>query len=245
VPPSYSECPNCLLEAQKAGTAEPAAEQVAQPEPVPARAADSGAVAGTPSSIAAVPLPPSSAPPPAAAGYTPAPPPPGAPVAAAPRSWNPILMTALFAAAFIALAAGGYYLYQQWNARPATAFEAVPEAAAPTPTAAGGAPVSPYQKYLEVTGIRISEDEKQNVEVRYLLVNHSRVDMAGLKGQVELRRTTDAADSQPLMVLPLDIPSLGPYASRELVARQRVKMRAYELPDWQFIRPTLRLTAPR
>jgi hypothetical protein len=47
------------------------------------------------------------------------------------------------------------------------------------------------------------------------------------------------------MVLPLDIPSLGPYASRELVARQRVKMRAYELPDWQFIRSTLRLTAPR
>jgi hypothetical protein len=154
-------------------------------------------------------------------------------------------MTALFAAAFIALAAGGYYLYQQWNTRPATAFEAVPDAAAPAPTAAGGAPANPYQKYLEVTGIRISEDEKQNVEVKYLIVNHSRVDMEGLKGQVELRRTTDAADAQPLMVLPLDIPSLGPYASRELVARQRVKLRAYEMPDWQFIRPTLRLAASR
>ena len=38
-----------------------------------------------------------------------------------------------------------------------------------------------------------------------------------------------------MMSLPLNVASIGPYESREVKAVAETSLRAYELPDWQFL----------
>jgi hypothetical protein len=102
----------------------------------------------------------------------------------------------------------------------------------------------PLWKNIEVTGIRITEDASQKAQVAFLVVNHSGADIANLGGTLTLKPRGAKPDQAPLASFEFTLPSLGPYESKELKTTVRSTMRAYELPDWQFLDADLELTSP-
>jgi len=247
VPPAYTECPDCA--AKKAGIVPPV---------LPA------ATAGSPLGPAAPPQqplepapPPSFAPPPpvpaAAPPYQPpAPPPPVyqpsqaqsplfAPPPAAPPpaqrqgthlpTW---LLTVLFAVLFVGLGGGAYWFFTR-TPKPSTTVES--SAAKP------GAPQHPYQKYVEITGVRFVLD-KNKIDVRFLVVNHSDSDMVGLGGNATLWARTQKSEEDPVGTFTFQT-SMGGGESKELTMPLQTKLKPMELPDWQNITVDLQITAPK
>lgn len=102
----------------------------------------------------------------------------------------------------------------------------------------------PLSKHIEVTGIRINEDAAQKAQVEFLVVNHSGADIADLGGTLTLKPRGAKPENAPLASFEFKVPSLGPYESKELKATARSNMRAYELPDWQFLEADLEITSP-
>jgi hypothetical protein len=136
----------------------------------------------------------------------------------------------------------GYYVYRQYGPGKENIRFEEPAAAAASHSAAPRA--NPLRGYLEVCGLRISESDSKRVEVQFLVVNHSAADVANLAGTVRLRRSTDPPEASPVMSLPLSIASIGPYESREVKAVAETSLRAYELPDWQYLKADLELSSP-
>ena len=206
VPPSQTECPDCVAKA--AGAAQAAASPAAAaPRP--------GAAAPAASS------PPQAAP---------------APYVAQPAAHSGLpawLLTILFAFAFVGIIALVYYGYDKYKGRKAAepasavAFEKVP--------AAMQAKVHPLAKFLEVTGVRLLQDEKKQTEVLYVVVNHSAAALPELKCRLAILGAGD---------LTFQLPSLGPYESKELKSTLNTKLRVYELPDWQFTKTELQIISP-
>ncbi|MEN6603543.1 MAG: hypothetical protein ABFD86_14110, partial [Bryobacteraceae bacterium] len=81
--------------------------------------------------------------------------------------------------------------------------------------------------------------------VTFLVVNHSGADIANLGGTLTLKPRGARPDQTPLASFEFKLPSLGPYESKELKDTVRSSMRAYELPDWQFLDADLELTSPK
>jgi hypothetical protein len=96
-----------------------------------------------------------------------------------------------------------------------------------------GAGTSDLTKNLEFTGLRVQEDKNQRVEVRMLAVNHSLGELPPMKLNVQLKAT---GKPDVLAEFTADLPSMGPLDTREIKTTAKTKMRAYELPDWQFLR---------
>lgn len=102
----------------------------------------------------------------------------------------------------------------------------------------------PFRRHLEITGLRLFEEGGKNVVLRYVVVNHSPADMAGVELRILL--TTTAADENSPAIAEIiakagDIPAHG---SKEMESRVQTKLRAYELPDWQFLVARFSVTAP-
>ena len=95
---------------------------------------------------------------------------------------------------------------------------------------------NPYAKYLEVTGIRIVEDQKQQATAQFLVVNHSTADLPDLELQVTLNTTTAKAGDDPLAVVTVKTGSIPANGSKDVSAPLKTKLRAYEMPDWQFLK---------
>jgi hypothetical protein len=110
-------------------------------------------------------------------------------------------------------------------------------------TAAQGADANPYARYLEVAGIRIFEDEKQQIKATFVLVNHSAADMPSQDLQLTLRTTSAKPEDQPLAVVALKTGPLAANASKDLTVPLKTTLRAYELPDWQFLRTSVEFVA--
>jgi hypothetical protein len=108
----------------------------------------------------------------------------------------------------------------------------------------GAAAPHPLSRHVEVVGIRITEDASNKAKVRFLVVNHSGAEIADLAGRVLLRATADKPDAPPLCVFSFKVPALGPYEAKDVNTNVQMKLRPYELPDWQFLRAELRITAP-
>lgn len=107
-----------------------------------------------------------------------------------------------------------------------------PSQAAPvsaTPAASAG---SKFGKYIEVVGLRIIEENKK-ASVKFLIVNHAGAELTDVNGTVEIHPT----NAQTMVGrVEVKIPSLAPYESREFSASLNTTLRAYEIPDWQFLR---------
>jgi hypothetical protein len=102
----------------------------------------------------------------------------------------------------------------------------------------------PLSKHIEVAGIRITEDAAQKAQVEFLVVNHSGADIADLGGMLTLKPRGAKPEHAPLASFEFKVPSIGPYESKELKTTVRSNMRAYELPDWQFLQADLEITSP-
>jgi hypothetical protein len=117
------------------------------------------------------------------------------------------------------------------------------------PAGAGTAQTSqnsnPFAKYLELVGFRIIEKSPGHLEVRFGVVNHSEADLGEVKMNVNIRTTTAKADDPALITFSTKVPSLGPSDLKQVTVDVPTKLRVYELPDWQFLRPDFELTDPK
>ncbi len=243
VPPSYSECPNCKPVA-------PPPPAVAQPPlaaaPPPLQATRLGtapprATAPTPTAppvyAAQPPLQPLQAMPAAVA----------APAPAAEVQYVYVQKPGLPAwlvtiGVFVALCAAGYAFYSlvlNKNGRSdAASTESVAEpAAAESGAAKGPRGRKDFSKYLEVAGIRIVEENRKPA-IRLMLVNHSSAELASLTGTI----TLTADGKTDIATIPFNLATLGAYEAKDISAPLKTKLRAYEMPDWQFIKAQVKLT---
>jgi len=162
-------------------------------------------------------------------------PPPPAPPAGLP-TW---LLTALFTMAFVGLVGGIYWLVGSSRGGQA----AGPPANVENPAAKPVANTSPVQKYVEVSGIRFTE-EKKRIAVKFLVTNHSDADLSGLAGNVTVWARTNKSEEEPVGTFSFtaDVP---PDASKEVTAPLTTKLKMYELPDWQNVTTDVQITAPQ
>jgi hypothetical protein len=229
VPPSYTECPDCARKA-----AEPQPDPQAAPPPPPPQYAPPppppAAYASTPPAHPQFHQP----------QYAPQPsqqyPPQYAP---APRGGLPTwAMAILFSFAIFGVVAGVYWLVgSRSGAKPAPTVE--------SPAAKSGGKTHPYQKYIEVSGVRFFDDAKKKTQVRFVLTNHSNADIGGLAGNVTIwgRTRTSEEDAAGTFAFSAD---LKPYESKELTVPFTTKLKIYELPDaWQNISTDIQITAPQ
>jgi hypothetical protein len=236
VPPAYNECPDCAARTAPKAAAPPAPPAPAYaPPPPPAYAPPA-----PPPSYAPPPPAPAYAPPPPA--YQPAPPayapaPPARSRAAGPAlpTW---LLALLFAFAFLGIIAGIHWLIVgHGQTSPTATVESLPPKA--------GADANPYQKVIEVSGVRFGEDPKRKgaIVVKFVLVNHAEAEIPGLSGTVTLWGRPHKSGDEPQGTLTFTT-TVGPFETKELTAPLTTKLKIYELADWQNVEPDLQITGP-
>jgi hypothetical protein len=148
------------------------------------------------------------------------------------------LLTLLFAFAIFGVVAGVYWLV-------GSARGPRPAAAVDSPAAKSGAKPSPYQKYIEVSGVRFVEEMKsKRTDVRFIVTNHSNADIPGLGGNVTVwgRTRNSEEDSAGTFAFKTDLKA---YESKEVSAPLATKLKIYELPDWQNVSTDIQITAPQ
>lgn len=179
---------------------------------------------------------------PAAAPQAPAAAPPAPPqpvyVVAPARHTPGWLVALLVAVGLTAIGAGAYYLLSGRNAGAQAGQKAALE---PVPAAAAAPATNRLAKFIEATGFRITEDERKRLNIRFLIVNHSPADIGDLAGKVHLKTT----EGKPIADFDFKTTRLGPYESVEFTVLVSTTLRAYEVPDWQFLKADLEITSPQ
>ena len=100
-------------------------------------------------------------------------------------------------------------------------------------------------KYIELAGFRITERSLGKLVVQFGVVNHSEADIGDVKLTVNLTTTTAKPTDPPLISFPAGVTALGPSEMKNVTIDVPTKMRAYELPDWQFLTATFEITDPK
>ena len=121
-----------------------------------------------------------------------------------------------------------------------------------TQTAAGSATgaqargsSNPVAKYLELAGFRLDEKGAGNLQIRFVVINHSEADLGDISLQVNVRATTAKPGEPPLFSFPVKVEGLGPGDVKDVSATVPTKLRVYELPDWQFLQSDFKVTSPQ
>jgi hypothetical protein len=102
---------------------------------------------------------------------------------------------------------------------------------------------NPLQKYVEVVGLRMINEDKKPV-ARFVVVNHSATEIDGLAANVTLRASTSRSDEDPVGSFSFKVPEIGPNESRDMTVPLKTKFQMYELPDWQKTTADIEITAP-
>jgi hypothetical protein len=205
VPPAYSDCPNC------ARAAETEADVAAAEAP-----------AAAPQEAAAPP-----APVPAAAPTAP-PPNPN-------RIYVPGWALSLLFAAVFAIVGLTIILVKQSDKNRTAPVPAQRQATPIEDVAPAAAQSDPLLRNLEVTGLRLTEDDKQKAFVQFVAINHTGADFGEITAKVDVKAITSKGGREPVGTFTFKA-SLGPYESKEVKVPMETKLRVYELPDWQFLR---------
>ena len=103
---------------------------------------------------------------------------------------------------------------------------------------------NPVAKYIELSGFRIGE-KAGKLEVRFAVTNHSDADIGNVVMNVSLRPTTAKPTDPPLATFTAKVDGLGPEELKEVSADIPTKLRAYELPDWQFLVYDFQIIEPK
>jgi hypothetical protein len=186
------------------------------------------------------------APPPAVSPQQPAPavviqPPPTVKAGSGLPTW---LMSVLFAFLFIAVGVGiywgvGYFRNRSQQPAATASFEA-PAAPKADPTKP-----NPLQRFIEVTGLRLTQNAKKTTDARFVVVNHSSAEIADLAAVVTLRARSAKPEDPAAGTFAFKVASLGPYDSTEITVPLDTTLRVYELPDWQNLEADVRITSPQ
>ena len=157
----------------------------------------------------------------------------------------PWLLSIGFAVLFLAIGAGAYFgiRYFSGSSEASTSTTAASENA---PAASGSkAKNNTLQKYVEVVGMRLTEDAKKKPAIRFVVVNHSGAEIADLAANVNLWARTAKSEEEAVGTFSFKLPSLGAYESKELSGPLNTKLRVYELPDWQNLGADIQITSPK
>jgi hypothetical protein len=99
---------------------------------------------------------------------------------------------------------------------------------------------NPLEKYVEVTGVRIVSDTNGQA-AKFLLVNHSGVEMTDLTANVTLRAGTSRSDDDIVGTFTVHADSVKPNESKELTVPLKTEKQAFEMPDWRNITPDVQV----
>ena len=127
----------------------------------------------------------------------------------------------------------GYLLYTKVLSNGSSA--AAPAAKAAPDAAKASTSSHPYAKFVEVVGLRFVEERGKN-HVKFFVVNHSSGELDDMQLAVAITTTGAKPGDPPLTTANVKVPSLGPWEGKEVMAPVDTKMKAYEMPDWQFVR---------
>ncbi len=155
------------------------------------------------------------------------------------------LVAVLVAVVLVGLGAGAYFYLlpssktttQTAPAHPAP-FEG--PSSLPVPTAK----LHPLAKFIEIAGLRVTEDAKQKAQIKFLVVNHSGAELGDVAVAITLKPYTAKPEDKAVASFAVKVASLRPYEAREMETSVRTDLRAYELPDWQFLRAEFEITSP-
>ncbi len=150
------------------------------------------------------------------------------------------LLMILFTAAFLAVGAGIYYGYRAYSSGPAGFTGGTPPA-----TTSKAKPSNPLQKYIEVVGVRLTNDAKKKPVAKYLVVNHSDGVMNDLSGTVTLWASTSRSEEDAVGSFMFHLDSLKPNESKDVISPLKTKLKMYELPDWQNLTAEVQITSPQ
>ncbi len=150
------------------------------------------------------------------------------------------LMTIVFALAFVGLVFGAYSLIGYMKGSGGTS---APSAAVESPAAKPGARVNPFQKYIEITGVRFTVDAKKKPAVTFIVVNHLDHGIDGLGGNVTIWGRTQKSEEDAAGTFSFKT-DIGPNGIKELTAPLNTKKSLIEMPDWQNISTDIQVTSP-
>jgi hypothetical protein len=228
VPPSQTECQRCAKAAQAQQSQQPPAVSPPAPQ-APPNYAPPQAQPMPPAPSHAMPqpqMPPQPSPP--VPQYHAAPP-------EAKSTWVRDLLITVGVAGV--LLGAGYLVWNRMDKGEAGSASS-PELEKVT---AANAKAHPLSKHIELTGFRLREPKPGRVEVKLVLVNHGAAEIANLQMQVVL---IAKGTEKQVAAFPLAAKKIAPFSSAELTTLVNTSMRAYELPDWQFIEPRFSIEAP-
>jgi len=115
----------------------------------------------------------------------------------------------------------------------------IARADASSPSDAAESAFPTLSKYVEVTGVRASEDTRTS-EIRYLVVNHSAAELPPFLLAVKLRPRRGGAAVCSFSEM---VQNMGPNESREMRTVIPRELHSYELPEWRDLRVEAQVTA--
>jgi hypothetical protein len=101
---------------------------------------------------------------------------------------------------------------------------------------------NPLAKYIELVGLRVRERSPGHLVVQFGVVNHSEADVGDVKMTIQLSTTAAKAGDPPLISFPAQVSRLGPNELKDVSVEVPIKLRVYELPDWQFLKADFEIT---
>jgi hypothetical protein len=156
-----------------------------------------------------------------------------------PRAIPAWLIGIIVALGLSALLAVGYFFLL-----PSQRSEGETAGAAPAQPAARPAPGNPVARYLEITGLRLIENSKRQPEVKFAVVNHSGAELPPVDATVLLTTTNAKPEDPPIATFDAKIPQLSPFETKDITMPIKTQLRAYEFPDWQFLKAKFTVTNP-
>jgi hypothetical protein len=127
-----------------------------------------------------------------------------------------------------------------------TAPEAKPAKSAspygPGPATATGK--HPLAKFIELSGFRLTLGKAGELKIKFTAINHSDADLEELGVHIRIVTTVAKPGDPPVTEFDAKVPALGPQEDHDVEATAATQLKAYEFPDWQFLRADFDITSP-
>jgi hypothetical protein len=102
----------------------------------------------------------------------------------------------------------------------------------------------PLAKFIELSGFRLTLGKAGQLKIKFTAINHSDADLEELGVHVRIMTTVAKPGDPPVAEFDAKVPALGPYEDHDVDATGATGLKAYEFPDWQFLRADFDITSP-
>ncbi len=102
----------------------------------------------------------------------------------------------------------------------------------------------PLAKFIELSGFRLTLEKAGQLKIKFTAINHSDADLEELGVHVRIVTTVAKPGDPPVAEFDAKVPALGPHEDHDVDATATTELKAYEFPDWQFLRADFDITSP-